>query len=138
MSATTTERAYETLVAELSEGLPKNGLDVSDLVPTTAQLELVMRNHGGSQFVVDALGSPRGRSDIDTFDAIQNRAVVADVAQAALGCGLAVMASLMDHAARQLFRDVEALRDRERPTKYDRAWDDADRYFEFEPREVTP
>lgn len=121
-----TQNDYDALISLVSDGLPRHGIEASDLTLTTDELDIVIRHNGGGQFVADALGERRGKLESDTFDAIAIRATARDINQAFIGCGLAVMAALQDLATRRVLQDVTALRDRERPDQYDRRQEDAE------------
>jgi hypothetical protein len=121
-----TEQSYGELISCLSDVMPKHGLERADLTLRPDELDIVIRQHGGGQFVNDALSERCGRSESDTFEAIAIRATASDINTALTGCGLAVIAALMDLATHIVLRDIEALRDLERPSEYDLRQQDAE------------
>lgn len=125
------ERQYQELIGVLSDSLPMHALGKEDVTLKQDELEIVIRYHGGSDFVAESLECARDRSGTTGFETLAVRVAAGDLEGAVRMCGLAVMAAAMDYAASLVIRDVEALRDREgRPNKYDRKQWEAERYFE--------
>jgi hypothetical protein len=106
-------QSYRDLIEELSQSLPRWSLSESDVTLEAADLAIVMAEYGSpAHFVCEALEALRG-GEFDTFHVLALRATLEPINDAVTGCGVAVLAAIMDYAVRQVVRDVELWRDSE-------------------------
>jgi hypothetical protein len=113
-----TEQEYQALVSILSDASPRWGLSPTDLAPESDELDLCIRHYGGAYFVAEALN--------ETFESLAIRVCANDLNQAIALSGIAVVDAVRAAVIEKLIRDIEALRDLERPSKYDRRQEDAE------------
>jgi hypothetical protein len=109
---------YRYFIEDLSRELPMWSLEPRDLTLAPEELDLVIINYGGGDFVSEALGEQRNESGEDFFSVLATRATLGDINNAWVACGLAVMTAITAYATKLVVRDVNALRDRQSTPSY--------------------
>ncbi len=108
--------ALQKLAEDISDFLPKHGLDVSHLYPlSNDDCDVVVRYLGPTDAIGEALAdwSDAKKSD-DWLDVVMRRATgPQDVTDRAIGVGLAVYTAMQRYACKTLLYHVERVRELE-------------------------
>jgi hypothetical protein len=102
---------YKSYVHDRSQCLPQWDLKPADIELEQWELALILAEHGGGEFVQNALAEKCEQLACDGYDTLAIRATADDLNQAVIGCGLAVFAAVKAYAVDMLLRDIASDRD---------------------------